>query len=776
VQRNDTAKMEKLMNTHSQHTVKDPVCGMDVVPGESRGGQATHRGKVYYFCSASCRTRFEANPDSFLTPPAEPTKAAHSGTTYICPMHPEVVQDHPGACPICGMALEPRLALNDEENPELTDMRRRFWVSAFLSLPLVIVEMFLMSMSGHGAPAAWPWIQAALATPVVLWGGAPFFERGWRSIVTRQLNMFTLIALGSGAAFLYSAAALLTPSLFPDAFRDAHGRLGLYFEPAAVIVTLVLLGQVLELKARGHTSGAIRALLALSPKTARRVQPQGTEEDVPLDQVQVGDVLRIRPGEKVPVDGVVLEGRSSLDESMMTGEAHPVEKTAGDRVTGATVNGTGSLLMRAERVGRDTLLAHIVERVAQAQRSRAPMQRLADRVSSYFVPSVIAIAILTFAGWTWWGPVPASAYGLVNAVAVLIIACPCALGLATPMSIMVGTGKGATEGVLFKDAEALEALARIDTLIFDKTGTLTEGKPSVTALVPSSGWSEADVLRWAASLEQHSEHPLAAAVLRRARDLNVTPAGVSDFKSITGEGVTGVVDGKRVGVGNAALAERLGAQIDAARANALRQEGQTVMALVVEGQAAGLLGVSDPLKASTAGAIAALKAKGLRLIMVTGDHAATASAVAGRLGLADVRAGVLPEGKVAIVETLQREGRRVAMAGDGINDAPALAAADVGIAMGTGSDVAIESAGVTLVRGDLRGIVKAIRLSRTTVANIRQNLFFSFFYNLLGVPVAAGLLYPWTGWLLSPMFASAAMSLSSVSVIANALRLRKKRL
>ncbi|WP_395678910.1 copper-transporting P-type ATPase [Inquilinus sp.] len=709
------------------------------------------------------------------TPPA--------GTIYTCPMHPEIRQEGPGSCPICGMALEPvRATAEAGPNPELADMRRRFWIGLALTIPIVVLEM-----GGHlagidiahaiGARLA-VWIQLVLATPVVLWAGWPFLVRGWQSVVRRSLNMFTLIALGTGAAWLYSLVVALVPGLFPDGFRGMDGTVAVYFEPAAVITVLVLLGQVLELRARGRTGGAIRALLDLAPKLARRVRDDGSDEEVPLEHVHVGDRLRVRPGDKVPVDGTVDEGRSSVDESMITGEAIPVEKAPGDTVVGGTINGTGGFVLRAERVGSETVLARIVEMVGQAQRSRAPIQRLADRVSGWFVPLVVAIAVLAFAAWAAWGPSPALAYGLVAAVSVLIIACPCALGLATPMSIMVGVGRGARLGVLIKDAEALERLEKVDTLVVDKTGTLTEGKPRLVRIVPAPGQDDAELLRLAAGLERGSEHPLAAAILAGAAERGVAPAATEDFRSVTGKGVTARVEGREVALGNAALLHEFGVAAGplADEAEALRRDGATVMHLVVDGAVAGLIAVADPVKATTPAAIAALRAAGLRIVMLTGDNRTTAMAVAGRLGIDEVEAEVLPEDKGAVVRRLKAEGRVVAMAGDGVNDAPALAEADVGIAMGTGTDVAIQSAHVTLVKGDLAAIARARSLSAATMRNIRQNLFFAFVYNAVGVPVAAGVLYPALGLLLSPEIAAAAMALSSVSVIANALRLRAVRL
>ncbi len=694
-------------------------------------------------------------------------------------MHAEVRQRGPGNCPKCGMALEPRTVSGVEgPDPELTDMTRRFWIGLVLTLPplaFVMGDMLPGQPLRHLIPPrVSAWLQFVLATPVVLWAGWPFFERGWASIVNRSLNMFTLIALGTGTAYAFSVVGTVAPGVFPASFRTHGGEVGLYFEAAAVITVLVLLGQVLELRARSQTSSAIRALLRLAPPTARRLRPDGTEEEVPLDRVQVGDRLRVRPGDKVPVDGVVLEGRSSVDESMVTGEPIPVEKTPGSRVTGGTVNGTGSFVIRAERVGRDTLLAQIVQMVSEAQRSRAPIQRLADVVSSYFVPAVVLVAVLTFVGWALWGPEPRLAYGLVNAVAVLIIACPCALGLATPMSIMVATGRGAMAGVLIRNAEALELLEKVDTLVVDKTGTLTEGRPKLVTIEAVAGQSPTELLRLAATLERGSEHPLAAAIVGGAEERGITLATAKDFRSVTGKGVVGRVDGHDVALGNRRLMEELGVSLGelADRAEVLRRDGQTVMFVAVDGRPAGLLGVADPIKPTTPEALALLRASGLRIVMVTGDSRATAEAVARKVGIEDVEAEVLPEHKIAIVKRLQAEGHRVAMAGDGVNDAPALAQADVGIAMGTGTDVAIQSASVTLVKGDLRGIVRARRLSQATMRNIRQNLFFAFVYNALGVPIAAGVLYPFFGVLLSPIIASAAMTFSSVSVIANALRLR----
>jgi len=777
-----------------------------------RGGKTIFEGREIGFCSPNCKARFEADPQRYLGE-KRPEPSAPAGTKWVCPMdpevdadragpcpkcgmalepatpvqstriewtcpmHPQIVRDQPGTCPICGMALEPRTVSLEEENPELRDMSRRFWVSVVLTLPV-----FLLGMSDllpgqpvqHAiSPRTLAWIELVLATPVVLWGGWPFFQRGWASVVNRSLNMFTLIALGTGVAFVFSVVATLAPGLLPASMRTAHGGVPVYFEPAAVIVTLVLLGQVLELRARARTRSALKSLLGLAPKTARRVETDGQERDVPLASVQPGDVLRVRPGEKVPVDGVVIEGRSTVDESMLTGEPLPVEKEPGSRVIGGTVNGTGTFLMRAERVGETTLLAQIVRMVGEAQRSRAPIQRLADRVAAWFVPIVIAVAVVTFAAWLFVGPEPRFAHALVNAVSVLIIACPCALGLATPMSIMVATGRGAGAGVLVRNAEAIEVMEKVDTLVLDKTGTLTEGKPRLVSVVAFPQFTEADVLRFAASLERASEHPLANAIVEGARERRVSLVPVSAFQSMTGKGVTGTVDGRVVSVGNA---EFTGAAAETKRAEPLRAEGQTVVFVAVDGKLAGLVGVADPIKPSSPDALGGLRAEGLRILMLTGDSRTTAQAVARKLGIEEFEAEVLPAQKAEVVKRLRAEGHKVAMAGDGINDAPALAAADVGIAMGTGTDVAMESADITLVKGDLRGILRARRLSRATLRNIRQNLFWAFAYNMLGVPVAAGVLYPALGLLLSPMIASAAMSLSSVSVIGNALRLRSARI
>ncbi|MGO9454881.1 MAG: heavy metal translocating P-type ATPase [Candidatus Binataceae bacterium] len=760
--------------------LEDPVCGMDVDPA-SAAGSVVHDGTTYYFCNQKCVALFKANPDEFATGTEKSAadrfaaQLAVPGTKYTCPMHPEIVRDAPGACPICGMALEPMspLAAAAEANPELDDMTHRFWIALALTIPIlaemVLPDRVLMSFI---APTTMQWLMLALASPVVLWAGWPFFERGYQSLKTLNLNMFTLIATGVGVAYTYSLMATVAPEIFPASLRDEHGLIPTYFEAAASIVVLVLVGQVLELRARSQTSGAIRALLGMAPKTARRIGDDGSETDVPLDVIRPGDRLRVRPGEKIPVDGVVLEGASAVEESMITGEPLPVEKNPGDRVIGATVNTTGSLVIRAERVGAESLLAQIVQMVGAAQRSRAPIQKLADRVSAYFVPAVLAVAVVTFIVWLAAGAGLGRA--IVNAVAVLIIACPCALGLATPMAIMVGTGRGATEGVLVRNAEALEILERVDTLLVDKTGTVTEGKPRLVSVVALERWSENDILTFAASIERASEHPLAAAIVAGAETRHAPIAEAKDFRALAGKGVIGVVDSRPVALGNPVLFEELGIDMSAlrTRADQLRADGQTAMLLAIDGRAAGAIGVADPIKPSTPEAVKMLHAEGVRIVMLTGDSRATAAVVAAKVGVDDIRAEVLPAGKADEVKRLQAEGRIVAMAGDGINDAPALAAAQVGIAMGTGTDVAMETAGVTLVRGDLRGIAKARRLSRATMRNIRQNLFFAFFYNLLGVPIAAGVLYPFFGLLLSPIIASAAMSLSSVSVISNALRLR----
>ena len=759
--------------------VVDPVCGMTIAP-EDAVGQVEHKGQTYYFCNDSCIEQFKADPERFLQPSSAPSTPARTDVEYTCPMHPEVRQWGPGSCPICGMALEPvTVSAEEEETPELVDMTRRFWVSAALAIPAVLLAMSEMipgrtfeSLAHSGTRG---WIELALTTPVVLWGGWPFFVRGWQSVVTRHLNMFTLIALGVGVAYVYSVIALLFPGLFPESLRVAHGQVGVYFEAAAAIVTLVLLGPVMELRARSRTGAAIRALLGLAPKTARVMRDDSSEEDVPLEQVHRGDRLRVRPGEKVPVDGIVLEGKSTVDESMVTGEPIPVEKTVGDRLIGATVSGTGSLVMRAERVGSEMLLAQIVQMVAQAQRSRAPIQNLADVVAGYFVPAVVAVAIGAAIVWGSIGPEPRLAHAIVNAVAVLIIACPCALGLATPMSIMVASGKGATAGVLFRNAKAIEVLRTVDTLVVDKTGTLTIGKPALVSVTPLAGSDQSSLLRLAASLERASEHPLANAIVTGALDRGVELVSVEAFESFTGKGVRGRVDGKDVALGNRALMDDLRIALgDAAhRSDELRRDGQTVMFVAIDGVLAGLIGVADLIKTTTPEAIAQLHAEGLRIVMLTGDSRTTAEAVARRLSIDEVIPEVLPEQKATTIARLQQNGRVVAMAGDGINDAPALAQAQVGIAMGTGTDVAMQSADVTLVQGDLRAIVRARRLSRATMRNIKQNLFFAFIYNSLGVPIAAGVLYPVFGMLLSPMIAAAAMSFSSVSVIANALRLRR---
>ena len=757
--------MQTPASTPASEEVVDPVCGMTIDPADAIG-HADYKGHRYYFCAESCLEKFKADPEQYV----QGSRISDQGSRaikYTCPMHPEIVRDGPGSCPICGMALEPMTVTAEEpENEELRDMTRRFRACTVLTAALLVVAM--------GGFASLHWLELALATPVVLWGGWPFFVRGWQSIVNRSLNMFTLIALGVGVAYVYSLVATLLPGIFPPAFREENGSVGVYFEAAGVIVTLVLLGQVMELRARSRTGAAIRALLGLAPKTARRLRADGAEEDVSLEQIQHDDRLRVRPGEKVPVDGVVLEGASAVDESMVTGESMPMEKQPGDPVIGATVNGTGSFVMRAERVGSETLLAQIVNMVAQAQRSRAPIQQLADVVSGYFVPLVVAVAIVTAIAWAAFGPEPRMAHAIVNAVAVLIIACPCALGLATPMSIMVAMGKGATIGVLFKDAEAIELMRSVDTLVVDKTGTLTAGKPKLMAIEAAAGWDESRVLRLAAAIEQGSEHPLAAAIVSAAVERGVPIAKAESFRSITGKGVTGRVDGAEVALGNVPLLEdlRIAPGPLATAADQWRRDGQTVMFLAVNREIAGILGVADPIKETTAEAIRQLHADRIHVVMLTGDNRTTAEAVARRLGIDEVIPEVLPDQKVGVVRRLQAGGRVVAMAGDGINDAPALAQAQVGIAMGTGTDVAMQSAGVTLVKGDLRGIARARRLSRATMRNITQNLFFAFVYNAIGVPIAAGILYPFFGLLLSPVIAAAAMSFSSVSVVANALRLR----
>jgi len=805
--------------------VKDPVCGMMVDP-LTAAGKFEHAGTMYYFCNPRCLDRFSHDPDGYLTgkhsqsmeaapapgatyicpmcPGVESSKPAAcpkcgmalepdmaaapaTKTEYVCPMHPEVVQDQPGACPKCGMALEPReIALEEEENPELKDMTRRFWIGFVLAFPVFFLAMSEMipgkPVQQLLSPSVMSWVQWALATPVVLWCGWPFFQRAWASLVNRSLNMFTLIGLGTGTAYVYSAVATLTPGLFPNSFRGESGEVAVYFEAAAVIIVLVLLGQVLELRARSQTGSAIKALLGLAPKTARRIRENGAEEDVPVESVHPKDKLRIRPGEKIPIDGVILEGQSAVDESMITGESIPVEKAAGAQVTGGTVNGTGTLVMQAQRVGRDTVLAQIVRMVSEAQRSRAPIQRMADMVAGYFVPIVFLVAILTFLIWAFLGPEPRMAHALVNAVAVLIIACPCALGLATPMSIMVGTGRGATAGVLMKHAEALEQLEKVDTLVIDKTGTLTEGKPKLMSVVSLSDLSDDDLLQLVASLERNSEHPLASAIINGAKEKGLELWEAQGFQSKTGKGVIGTVQGRIMALGTRKFLEE-DFQVNSqafgqlgSKAEDLRRDGQTVMFVAMAHQIAGLIGVADPIKQSTSEAIRLLHEEGIHVVMVSGDHQQTAYAVAQKLGIDEVKAEVLPEQKNQIVKQLQAQGKIVAMAGDGINDAPALAQAHVGIAMGTGTDVAMESAGITLVKGDLRGIARARRLSQATMRNIRQNLFFAFFYNAIGVPIAAGILYPAFGILLSPMIAAAAMTFSSVSVITNALRLRTTKL
>ncbi len=756
--------------------LKDPVCGMSVSADSQF--RTEHEGTSYYFCSESCQKKFQADPTRYVSPSADvPAEPATEGTIYTCPMHPEIRQDHPGNCPKCGMALEPLMpGLDDEENPELEDFRHRFW----WTLPLTAV-VFILSMFGHRLglmeASTQSWVELVLSTPVVLWAGLPFFKRCIQSFINRSPNMWTLIGLGTGAAYIYSVIATIAPGAFPEAFV-AHGRIGVYFEAAAVIISLTLVGQLLELKARSQTSAAIKSLLGLAPKTARRINQDGTEEDVPLTHVHVGDLLRVRPGEKVPVDGVVTEGSSSVDESMITGEPIPVTKRVGDHVIGATMNTSGSLVVRSEKVGSQTVLAQIVQMVAQAQRSKAPMQRMADKVAGVFVVGVVAIALLTFFAWGFFGPEPSWVYGLINAVAVLIIACPCALGLATPMSIMVASGKGATNGILFRDAAAIENFRKVDTLIVDKTGTLTEGRPAFERATGTNGFSEVEVLRLAASLDQGSEHPLAATIVAAARQRNLELEKAENFESGTGIGVLGSVGGRKLALGNTALmqAEGISTEALAKDADGLRAQGASVMYLAVDGKLAGLLAVSDPIKTTTPEALARLKEEGIRVVMATGDGVVTAKAVAAKLGIDEFHGEVKPADKLELVTKLQQEGRVVAMAGDGINDAPALAKADVGVAMGTGTDVAMNSAQVTLVKGDLRGIARARVLSKATIGNMKQNLGFAFIYNALGVPLAAGILYPFTGWLLSPMIAALAMSLSSASVITNALRLRNTRI
>jgi Cu+-exporting ATPase len=821
---------------HSPGTVVDPVCGMHVDPKQARG-TAQHKEKTYYFCSPRCEEKFKAEPEKYLAqkqtsaglvsiggmgagktaqaaksqPVAESAQpAAGKGTVsyvcpmdpevrepkpgacpkcgmaleaemveYTCPMHPEIVSDKPGNCPICGMALEPRIAagVHEEDDSELRSMTRRFWAGVVLSIPLLALSMGGMALKGLPVGVS-EWLQMGLAAPVVLWGGWPFFQRGWASLVNRHLNMFTLIALGTGTAYVYSVVATIFPGIFPETFRAANGRVEVYFETSAIIVTLVLLGQVLELRARRQTSSAIRALLDLNPKTARRVRPDGSDEEIPLDRVKAGDRLRVRPGDHVPVDGVVEEGSSAVDESMITGESIPVEKASGAKVIGGTVNQTGSFIMRAEKLGSETLLAQIVRMVAEAQRSRAPIQSLADKVSSYFVPAVVAVAVLAFIGWAGWGPDPRLAHAVVNAVAVLIIACPCALGLATPMAIMVGTGRGAHAGVLVKNAEALETLEKVDTLVVDKTGTLTEGKPKLTNVVPRDGIGELDLLLMVATLEKSSEHPVAAAIVKGAEERGVGLSSAEHFQSTTGQGISGEVKGRQVIVGTPAFlkARNIDTSSFQQEADRLSAKGQTVVWAAIDGKAAGLLAVADPIKSSTREAIQMLRHSGLHVVMLTGDNRQTAEAIARELGIDEFEAEVLPDKKAEAVKKLQAKGRIVAMAGDGVNDAPALAQANVGVAMGTGTDIAIESGDVTLVKGDLRAIARARNLSRATMRNIRQNLFFAFIYNVLGVPIAAGILYPFFGLLLQPVFAAAAMSFSSVSVIGNALRLRRAQL
>ncbi len=760
-------------------TVRDPVCGMTVDPATSQH-RFEYRGETYHFCAAGCRSKFAADPGQYLEK-SGPKAAAPEGTIYTCPMHPQIRQVGPGSCPICGMALEPEVAsLDTPPNPELADMTRRFWIGLVLSLPAVVLEMGGHLVGGHGwvDQTLSNWIQLVFATPVVAWAGWPFFVRGWQSLKTRNLNMFTLIAMGTGVAYVYSLIGTIAPDSFPATFRGHGGAVAVYFEAAAVITVLVLLGQVLELRAREATSGAIKALLQLAPKTARRIGDDGADHEVEIESLVVGDKLRVRPGEKVPVDGVILEGRSSLDESLVTGESMPVTKEVGGKVIAGTLNQSGGFVMRADKVGRDTLLSQIVKMVAEAQRSRAPIQRLADQVAGWFVPVVILVALLAFGAWAWFGPEPRMAFGLVAAVSVLIIACPCALGLATPMSIMVGVGRGAGAGVLIRNAEALERMERVDTLVVDKTGTLTEGKPKVVSIVPAAGFDANEILRLAASVERASEHPLADAIVRSATERNLDLGRVEDFNSPTGKGAAGKVDGKSILLGNSNFLASLGIETRSLseQGERLRGDGATVINIAVDGKLAGLFAIADPIKPSTPAALKALAAEGVKVIMLTGDNRTTANAVARQLGIDEVEAEVLPDQKSAVVVRLQKAGRIVAMAGDGVNDAPALAAAEVGIAMGTGTDVAMESAGITLLKGDLGGIVRARRLSQATMSNIRQNLFFAFIYNSAGIPIAAGILYPSLGILLSPIIAAAAMALSSVSVVGNALRLRVTRL
>jgi Cu+-exporting ATPase len=783
-----TTQLSGLQAITTTQMVRDPVCGMKVDP-DTAAHQEQHTRQRYYFCSAGCAAKFRANPGAYVKDaypmPEAPTPVSaprySPGANWTCPMHPQILRDGPGACPICGMALEPVTPTTQGgRNPELADMTRRFWVGTALTLPVIALEMGGHITNLHqllGQPLS-NWLQLGFATPVVLWAGWPFFVRGARSVVSRNLNMFTLIAMGIGVAWVYSVVATALPQIFPDAFQGAEGAVAVYFEAAAVITVLVLLGQVLELRARETTSGAIRALMDLAPKTAQRIRGDGADEEVSLDQVEVGDTLRVRPGEKIPVDGSVLEGRCAVDESLVTGESMPVTKSPGDKVITGSMNQSGSFTMRAEKVGRDTMLSQIVHMVAEAQRSRAPIQRLADQVSGWFVPAVILIALAAFAAWAVWGPEPRLTFGLISAVTVLIIACPCALGLATPMSIMVGVGRGAQMGVLIKNAEALERMERVDTLVIDKTGTLTQGKPSVVAISTAAGIQENDLLRLAAGLERASEHPLGAAIVRAATERGLTLSSPSEFDSPIGKGVIGIVDGRRVVIGNGAYLESLGVDVSPLRdrAEQMRAEGATAIFAALDSALAGVIAIADPTKQTTPEALKALKAQGVKIVMLTGDNRTTAEAVARRLGIDDVEAEILPDQKSAVVARLRREGRVVAMAGDGINDAPALAAADVGIAMGTGTDVAIESAGITLLKGDLVGIVRARRLSQATMRNIRQNLAFAFIYNVAGIPVAAGLLYPFFGILLSPIIAAAAMALSSVSVIGNALRLRSAKI